>query len=229
MKQFLIIGCGRFGSSCAEQLTKLGNEVIAIDKSEDVIDEVSKYVTHAVSIENINVEVLKSLGASNVDVAIIAISSNFEQAILSLVACRNIGIPEVIVKAKDKIHADILKKIGADKVVIPESDSAIRLARAISSNQIFEYIEFDDRYSIVELVPKESWIGKSLNELNLRSAYGINIIAINNKEKTNVNPAANYVIKDTDFLIVAGENKDLDKLTDDDTTDSRYQLYKVKK
>src|SRR5699024_11396912 len=108
MKQFLIIGCGRFGSSCAEQLTKLGNEVIAIDKKEDVIDEVSKYVTHAASIEYVNEEVLESLGAKNVDVAIIAISSNFEQAILSVVACKNLGIPEVIVKAKDKIHADVL-------------------------------------------------------------------------------------------------------------------------
>lgn len=227
MKQFLIIGCGRFGSSCAEQLMKLGNEVIAIDKEEEVIDEVSKYVTHAVSVENINEEVLKSLGASNVDVAIIAISSNFEQAILSLIACRKLGIPKVIVKAKDKVHADVLTQIGADKVVIPESDSAIRLARSISSNQIFDYIEFDEKYSIVELVPKDTWIGKSLNELNLRADYGINIIAINNEEKTIVNPDANYVIKETDFLIVAGENKDLDKLTDDDGSDSRYQLYRV--
>lgn len=227
MKQFLIIGCGRFGSSCAEQLMKLGNEVIAIDKEEEVIDEVSKYVTHAVSVENINEEVLKSLGASNVDVAIIAISSNFEQAILSLIACRKLGIPKVIVKAKDKVHADVLTQIGADKVVIPESDSAIRLARSISSNQIFDYIEFDEKYSIVELIPKDTWIGKSLNELNLRADYGINIIAINNEEKTIVNPDANYVIKETDFLIVAGENKDLDKLTDDDGSDSRYQLYRV--
>ncbi|MDD7463681.1 MAG: TrkA family potassium uptake protein [Anaerococcus sp.] len=227
MKQFLIIGCGRFGSSCAEQLMKLGNEVIAIDKEEEVINEVSKFVTHAVAVENINEEVLKSLGASNVDVAIIAISSNFEQAILSVVSCRKIGIPKVIVKAKDKVHADVLMQIGADKVVIPESDSAIRLARSISSNQIFDYIEFDEKYSIVELVPKDAWIGKSLNELNLRTDYGINIIAINNEEKTIVNPNANYVIKESDFLIVAGENKDLDKLTDDDGADSRYQLYRV--
>lgn len=227
MKQFLIIGCGRFGSSCAEQLTKLGNEVIAIDKKEDVIDEVSKYVTHAVSIEYVNEEVLESLGAKNVDVAIIAISSNFEQAILSVVACKNLGIPEVIVKAKDKVHADVLTQIGADKVVIPESDSAVRLARSLSSNQIFEYIEFDEKYSIVELVPKDDWIGKSLNELNLRTDYGINIIAINSRDKTTVNPDASYVILDTDFLIVAGENVDLDKLTEDDGSDSRYQLYRV--
>lgn len=227
MKQFLIIGCGRFGSSCAEQLTKLGNEVIAIDKKEDVIDEVSKYVTHAASIEYVNEEVLESLGAKNVDVAIIAISSNFEQAILSLVACKNLGIPEVIVKAKDKIHADVLTQIGADKVVIPESDSAVRLARSLSSNQIFDYIEFDEKYSIVELVPKKDWVGKSLNELSLRTDFGINIIAINNMERTIVNPEANYVITDTDYLIVAGENEDLEKLTQDDGSDSRYQLYRI--
>lgn len=227
MKQFLIIGCGRFGSSCAEQLMKLGNEVIAIDKDEEVVDEVSKYVTHAVSVENVNEEVLESLGAKNVDVAIIAISSNFEQAILSLVACKNIGIPKVIVKAKDKVHSQVLSQIGADKVVIPESDSAIRLARSISSNQIFDYIEFDESYSIVELVPKKAWLGKSLNDLNLRVSHGINIIAINNKDKINVNPDPNYVIKDTDLLIVAGENEDLEKLTSDDGSDSRYQLYRV--
>lgn len=227
MKQFLIIGCGRFGSSCAEQLTKLGNEVIAIDKKEDVIDEVSKYVTHAASIEYVNEEVLESLGAKNVDVAIIAISSNFEQAILSVVACKNLGIPEVIVKAKDKIHADVLTQIGADKVVIPESDSAVRLARSLSSNQIFDYIEFDEKYSIVELVPKKDWVGKSLNELSLRTDFGINIIAINNMERTIVNPEANYVITDTDYLIVAGENEDLEKLTQDDGSDSRYQLYRI--
>lgn len=227
MKQFLIIGCGRFGSSCAEQLTKLGNEVIAIDKKEDVIDEVSKYVTHAASIEYVNEEVLESLGAKNVNVAIIAISSNFEQAILSVVACKNLGIPEVIVKAKDKIHADVLTQIGADKVVIPESDSAVRLARSLSSNQIFDYIEFDEKYSIVELVPKKDWVGKSLNELSLRTDFGINIIAINNMERTIVNPEANYVITDTDYLIVAGENEDLERLTQDDGSDSRYQLYRI--
>lgn len=229
MKQFLIIGCGRFGSSCAEQLMTLGNEVIAIDKDEDTVDEVSKYVTHAVTVENINEDILKTLGASNVDVAIIAISSNFEQAILGVVACKNLGIPQIIVKAKDQVHANILKQIGADKVVIPESDSAIRLARSISSNQIFDYIEFDEEYSIVELVPKQAWIGKSLNELNLRTDYGINIIAINNHVNTIVNPEANYVIKQSDYLIVAGENKDLDKLTIDDGSDYRYQLYRVDK
>lgn len=227
MKQFLIIGCGRFGSSCAEQLTKLGNEVIAIDKKEDVIDEVSKYVTHAASIEYVNEEVLESLGAKNVNVAIIAISSNFEQAILSVVACKNLGIPEVIVKAKDKIHADVLTQIGADKVVIPESDSAVRLARSLSSNQIFDYIEFDEKYSIVELVPKKDWVGKSLNELSLRTDFGINIIAINNMDRTIVNPEASYVITDTDNLIVAGENEDLERLTQDDGSDSRYQLYRI--
>lgn len=227
MKQFLIIGCGRFGSSCAEQLIKLGNEVIAIDKDEDIIDQVSKYVTHAVTVENINEEVLSSVGASNVDVAIIAISSNFEQAILSVVACKNLGIKEVIVKAKDNVHANVLKQIGADKTVIPESDSAIRLARSISSNQIFDYIEFDEKYSIVELVPKDNWIGKSLNQLNLRTEYGINIIAINNHESTIVNPAADYKIHQDDYLIVAGENKDLDKLTTDESNDSRYTLFKL--
>lgn len=213
MKQFVIIGCGRFGSSCAEQLMELGNEVVAIDKDEEVIEKISHIVNHAVVMEKIDEESLKSLGVSNADVAIIAISSNFEQAILSVVACKNLGVPEVIVKAKDNIHAEILKKIGADKVIIPEYDSAIRLARSISSNQIFDYIEFEKDYSIVELVPHVDWIGKSLNELELRVDFGINIIAINNGYKSTVNPSADYVIKSTDLLIVSGTNDDLAKLT----------------
>jgi trk system potassium uptake protein TrkA len=226
MKQFVIIGCGRFGASCAEQLMQLGNEVIAIDRNEEVIEELSEKVTHAVVMESITEEALKSLGVSNADVAIVAISSDFEQAILGLVYCKNLGVPKVIVKARDKVHADILKIIGADKVVIPESDSAIRLARSLSSNQIFDYIEFDEEYSIIELVPKKEWIGKTLNELNLRLEYGINIIAINNNDNTTVNPSADYKIHHLDYLIVAGKNEDLDKLTTDDN-DSRYQLFRV--
>lgn len=228
MKQFVIIGCGRFGSSCAETLMDLGNEVLAIDMDDEIVESISEVVTHAVVMENISEESLKSLGVGNFDVAIVAISSNFEQAILSVVACRNLGVKEVIVKAKDKVHAEILKKIGADRTVIPESDSAVRLARSISSNSIFDYIEFDEKYSIIELIPKDEWVGKSLNDLKLRDEFGINIIAINSEDNSvvNVNPSASYVIKKNDFLIVAGENTKLDELTKD-KEDKRNSLYKI--
>ncbi|MDY6064714.1 MAG: TrkA family potassium uptake protein [Finegoldia sp.] len=216
MKQFVVIGCGRFGRACSMELSKNGHEVLLIDNNEDTVDEMSKIVTHAVYVENLTETSLGSLGLGNFDVAIVAISSNFEAAVLSTVICKNLGVKKVISKAKDKIHSDILLKVGADRTVIPEYESAIRLARSLISDQIFDFIEFAEDYSIAEIFPKDEWIGKSFIDVDMRSNYGINVVAVKSRGIMNINPDPDYIIKRNDDLVVIGSNEDLKKIIDDE-------------
>ncbi len=223
MKQFVVIGCGRFGRAFAIELSNTGNEVLLIDNNEDTVDEMSRIVTHAVYIEHLTENSLSSVGVGNFDVAVVAISSNFEASILSTVVCKKLGVKKVITKAKDDLHRDILLKVGADRAIIPENDSAIRLARSLSSDQIFDYIEFTDEYSIAEITPKKDWIGKTIIEIGIRSQYGINVVAIKNNGNMNINPDPNYTVKFEDYLIVIGSNKDLQKITN--SSDHNDKLY----
>ena len=140
MKQFVVVGCGRFGRACAIELSNTGHEVLLIDNNEDTVDEMSRIVTHAVYIEHLTENSLSSVGVGNFDVAIVAISSNFEASILSTVVCKKLGVKKVITKAKDTLHGNILLKVGADRTIIPENDSAVRLAKSLISDQIFDYI-----------------------------------------------------------------------------------------
>ena len=223
MKQFVVVGCGRFGRACAIELSNTGHEVLLIDNNEDTVDEMSRIVTHAVYIEHLTENSLSSVGVGNFDVAIVAISSNFEASILSTVVCKKLGVKKVITKAKDTLHGNILLKVGADRAIIPENDSAVRLAKSLISDQIFDYIEFTDDYSIAEITPKKEWIGKNFIDIGMRSKYGINVVAVKNNGEMNINPSPEYTVNFEDYLIVIGSNKDLDKITE--TGDKDDNLY----
>lgn len=138
MKQVVVIGCGRFGYSVATTLEKMGNEVMVVDKDEDAVNSIANKVTHSV-VCDITVEgALKELGLSNFDICVIAISSDYETSIIATVEAKELGIPKIIAKAKDDVQAMVLKKIGADRVIIPEKDMGIRLANNISNSNILD-------------------------------------------------------------------------------------------
>ncbi len=212
MRQFAVIGCGRFGTSLAQTLYSLGYDVMAIDKSDEIIQEISSTVTYAVQADALDENTLKTLGISNFDVAIVTIGSDMQASIMATLIAKELGVNLVISKAQNELHAKVLQKIGADKVVFPERDMGARIAHNLVSSNILDYIEFAPDYSIVEVVVPEEWRHKSLRELKLPTTYGINVIAIKQGEDLNISPHADDAIDPDDILIVIGNNKDLQKL-----------------
>jgi trk system potassium uptake protein len=213
MKQFVVIGCGRFGSSVAKALYALGHDVLAIDGQEDVIQDISDHVTHAVQADATDENVLRSLGIRNFDVAVITIGSDIQASIIVTLMVKEMGVKLVVSKAQSDIHATVLKKIGADKVVFPERDMGSRLAHNLVSSNILDFIELSPDYSIVEVAASEEWVGKTLRDLNMRAKYGINIMAIKrDNNDINVSPTADDVIGLEDVLVVIGSNDDIRKI-----------------
>lgn len=212
MKQFVVIGCGRFGTSVAETLYNLGYDVLAIDKNEEKVQEIADKVTHAVQADAIDENTLKTLGLRNFDVAVVTIGSDLQASIMATLITKELGIKLVIAKAQNELHAKVLEKTGADKVVFPERDMGSRVARNLVSSNILDYIEFAPDYSIVEVTAIKEWEGKTLNQLKLPNNYGINVIAIKHGQDINISPYADDIIEKNDVLIVIGHNKDLRNL-----------------
>lgn len=212
MKSFVVIGMGRFGTSLAMTLSDLGHEVLAIDENPELIQNIADQVTHAVTGDATEQGVLKSLGVRNFDVAVVAIGGSLEASILTTVLLKEIGVKYVLAKAQSEIHARVLSHVGADRVIQPEWEMGERVANQLSQTNILDYIELSEDYSIAEVSPVPSWIGKSLEEIDVRKKYGINIMAIKNENGVNIAPAADDIICDNDVLIVMGENEDLSRI-----------------
>ncbi len=212
MKQFVVIGCGRFGTSVAETLFNLGYDVLAIDKSPEKVQEMSNKVTHAVQADAIDEATLRTLGIRNFDVAVVTIGSDIQASIMATLITKELGVKHVIAKAQNELHAKVLEKTGADRVVFPEREMGSRVAHNLVSSNILDYIEFAPDYSIVEVTTTEEWEGKTLKELQLPTRYGMNVIAIKHGQEMNISPYANDVILKGDILIVIGNNKDIRRL-----------------
>ncbi|MEB3012088.1 MULTISPECIES: TrkA family potassium uptake protein [unclassified Parvimonas] len=212
MKQIAVIGCGRFGMSLAITLGKLGNEVMVIDKDEEIINSIADKVTHAI-ICDVSVDgSLKELGLANFDICVVAIGSDYKTSIIATVEAKELGIPKIIAKATDGVQAMVLRKIGADRVIIPEKDMGVRVANNISNSNILDSINLSDEYSLVEISPMEVWVGKSIKDSEIRNRHHVNIVAIKNKDGLEINVGADYVIKSSDILLVAGRNDWIGKL-----------------
>lgn len=214
MKQFIVIGIGRFGKAVAERLYELGHEVLAIDTDEDTIQKVSEKVTHAVTADATDENVLKSLGVRNFDVGVVAIGSDIQSSIIVTLMLKEMGVRYIVAKAQNDTHAKVLLKIGADRVVFPERDMGERVAHNLIGTNILEYIELSEEHSIIEYAVLQSWIGKDLRDLNLRAKYGVTVVAMRNRneEGVNVSPKADTKIREGDIIIVVGDNDDLRKL-----------------
>ncbi|MBA1335789.1 MAG: KtrAB potassium uptake system, peripheral membrane component KtrA [Firmicutes bacterium] len=212
LKQFVILGLGRFGSSLARTLYSLGHDVLAVDENEDIIQDISDSVTHAVQADATDENSLRALGLRNFDVAVVAIGSSIQASILVTLIVKELGVKYVVAKAQSELHAKVLYKIGADRVVFPERDMGVRLAHNLVSSNVLDFIELAPDYSIVEIASLPEWEGKTLKELDMRVKYGINIMAIKRDEEINISPRADEVIQDNDILVVIGSNEDLTRL-----------------
>lgn len=212
-KQFVVIGLGRFGISVAQTLYDSGHDVLAIDKDEDLIQEISDHVTHAVQMDATDELALRTLGLRNFDVAVITIGSDIKASVMVTLIVKELGVKYIIAKGNSELHAKVLYKIGADRVVLPEKDMGVRVAHNLVSSNILDYIELSPDYSIVEIETPNSWKGKTLRELNVRANFGINIMAIRKEDDiVNISPNADDIIDDGDVLIAIGGSDELNKL-----------------
>ena len=210
MKSYIVIGLGRFGSQAAKRLYELGCEVLAIDCNTELVQPISSMVTQAVVADARDKEVLRALGAKDFECAIVAIGTDLAHSVLATMNLKELGVPYIVCKASDETHRQVLMKLGADRVVIPEQEQADRLAKNLSSPNVLEYIELSEEYGIVELPAPKSWHGKSLKELNVRAKLGVNIIAVEKGGNINVSPGADYRITAEDIMVVLGDTAALE-------------------
>ncbi len=210
-KQFAVIGLGRFGASVAKTLNELGNDVLAIDNSEEAVQNVINNVTHAVQADAREEETLYSLGIRNFDNVIVAIGDDIEASILITLMLKEMGIKFIVAKAMNSLHGKVLKKVGADKVVFPEKDMGIRLAHSLSASSILDYIELTNQESIIEVAVPSRFIDRSISELDLSAKYGISIIAIKRGNSVIIAPDGAEKLIKKDILILLCSIERLDK------------------
>jgi len=212
MKQFIVLGLGRFGSAVATTLVELGHEVLGVDNDEERVDNLKDKITQVVQADITEEKVLKELGVKNFDTAIIGIGSDLETSILVTMMLKEMGLKYIIAKAQNNLHAKILKKIGVDKVVFPERDMGARIAQRLINPNIKDYIELEPDYNVIEIEALPEFVDNTLSELDLRNKYGINVLGIKRNDSFNISPRAKDVIKKGDFLIVIGETKKITEL-----------------
>lgn len=204
MKQFAVIGLGRFGASVAIHLYRQGYDVLAVDSDEEQIQKFTDEVTHVVQADSTDENALKALGIRNFDVVVVAIGEDIQANVMTTLLLKELGVPFVVAKAKNAVHGRMLEKIGADKVVYPERDMGVRVAHNIISRNVLDYIELSPDLSIVEVNAPRELIGKSLQQADLRPRFGVNVLAIKRGEQLNVSPKAEDTIESDDVLVVIG-------------------------
>lgn len=211
-KQYLVLGLGRFGMSIAKTLCELGQEVLAVDSDAELVNDIAPYVTQAMQLDATNEDVLATLGVNNFDAAIVSIGQNTRDSILVCVILKELGVPYLIAKANDDLHAKVLRKIGADRVIFPERDMGARVARSILTPNVLDLMNLSDDYQIIEIRVPSKWVGNSIIGLNVRRHYGLNILAIHRQERFLVSPAPDMLFASGDTLLVMGKKEDIERL-----------------
>ena len=204
MKSYIIIGLGRFGSEMAVKLYECGEDVLAVDQDEVLVDKIADRVTRAVAADAKDIDVLKKLGAGNFDRAVVAVGSDLAASALITMNLKSLGVPYILCKAHDDTYRAILEKLGANRVIIPEREMADKLSLGLTSTGIMEYIEISDEYGIVEMTPPEAWIGKSIRALELRKKYNANVIALRQGDTLCIPPDIDAELDENTTLVMLG-------------------------
>ncbi|MHC1746021.1 MAG: TrkA family potassium uptake protein [Negativicutes bacterium] len=205
-KQFAVIGLGRFGASVAMTLLKMGYEVLAIDSNPEQVQKFSDAITHVVQADTTDENALKELGIRNFDTVVVAIGADIQANTMTTLLLKELGVNRIVAKASNSLHGKMLEKIGADRVVYPERDMGQRVAHNLAAPNVLDYIELTPEVSVVEVSAPQILIGKSLAEAELRSVYGINVVAIKRGERMIVPPLPEEQIRAQDILIVVGDS-----------------------
>lgn len=211
MKQYVVIGCGRFGQSVAIKLAELGSEVMVVDDSAEIIQSMADKVTYAVQADATDESALKALGIRNFDVAIVTIGSDIQSSILVTLMVKELGVKHVISKAQNPAHAKVLYKIGANRVVFPEKEMGVKVAKSLVSSNVLDLIDLSPDVSIIEIKVREEWIGRSLVEINMRRMYQVSVIAIKREDGLDIDIEPDRILLHNDMLVVIGNNENLKK------------------
>ncbi|MEA5049357.1 MAG: TrkA family potassium uptake protein [Eubacteriales bacterium] len=212
-KSFLIIGLGRFGQSTARMLTMLGHEVLAVDKRADRVSAIKESVMHAVQADTTDERAVAQLGIRNFDCVVICIGDDIRASVLATVLCREMGAKKIVAKAQDDLHQKLLIKTGADRVVQPEHDGGIRLARSLVAEGVLDSLDLSEEYSINEVEIPRDWVGRSLAQIDVRNRYGVSVIAIRREGHVSVNidPSDPFLKNDSIYLL--GDDKSLERIS----------------
>ncbi len=211
-KTYAVFGLGRYGMSVARELVRDGAEVLAVDKNENIVNAVIEDIPFAKCADITEKGVLEELGVENIDVAIVAMAGSLESSVMATLLLKESGIKTVIVKCADEMKGKILTRVGADKVVVPEHESGVRLAKNLLSSGFVDVVELARDVSLVELDIKEEWVGHSLSELGLRSKYSVNVVAVVKGESVNVNIDPTAPLEKNSSLVVIANTESLTKL-----------------
>lgn len=214
MKRFAVIGLGNFGFYAAKALFEDGSEVIALDSDKGRVQAIDPYATEAIVMDATDKEAINSLGLEAMDGVIVSTGTNISTSILICLYLYEMGVKKILAKALDDDHAKILKRVGATEIIHPERDSALRISRNLSRPNVLDFIPLAEDYDLVQLDPPKDFIGKSLKELNLRAKHHIHIIAVKELVPDNfvLAPAADFIIKDSDILVMLGKTQDIKKI-----------------
>jgi trk system potassium uptake protein TrkA len=206
-KTYAILGLGVFGSTIAKTLSEYHCEVIGIDTDLTCVERVSEFATQAVQADFTDIDQLRELGIQDVDVAVVATGSHLESSIMAVLHLKELGVPFIVAKAKNKLYMQILLKVGADKVIRPDKEMGERVAKTLLSRNVVDMIDIDEDYSIMELTAPKEWVGFALKNLDVRNKFGLNILGVRSGEdaKLNFNISADYAVKAGDQLLVIVE------------------------
>lgn len=211
-KTYAVFGLGRYGRAVARELVDNGREVIAIDDDQNIVNDAAAYLPICKCANVTDAEVISQLGIAEIDTVIICMAGNLEASVMAVTLCKEAGVQTVIAKCANEMHQKILLKVGADKVVFPENESGVRLAKNLLSSGFIDMISLSKDVSMIEIDVRDEWVGKNLIELNLRKKYGFNIVAIKKGGKVNVNINPEQVLDSETTLIVIANTAKLNKL-----------------
>lgn len=211
-KQYAVLGLGNFGESVALTLQELGCEVIAVDHNEERIQRIADHVSYAMKAEVGDPEVMKAIGARNLDGVVVAFAENMEASIMATLLSKEIGVPFVLAKANNEAHEKILKKIGADAVIYPERETGERVAKQMLSANFTDWITLSREYSIIETTTPEGWVGRTLEDLNLRENFEVTVVGMIRSEEFEINPDPKAPLEERAILILLGADDALKEI-----------------
>jgi trk system potassium uptake protein len=216
--QIAVIGLGNFGYAVAKTLAEKGCQILCIDQSEDRLEQVRDFATHAVQGDATDEKVLREVGVAEADCAVVSLGRDMEASLLVTMALRDVGVKRLVVKAVSPLHGRMLKKLGVDRVVFPEAEMGRRVAENLVSPSILDYLELGEGYGVAEVGAPNAFWGKTLADLALRTAYGVTILAIRRASEGKdpaivVSPSGAEVIREGDLLVVIGADDSLENLS----------------
>ena len=210
-KQYAVLGLGSFGESVALTLENMGCDVLVMDDSYEKIQDISDKVSYAMKADISDPDALQALGGKNLDGVVVAVSENLEAGIMATMLCKEMGIPLVVAKAKNKLQGAILQRVGADRIVYPEIEMGSRVAKSLVSRELMDWIELSNDYSMVEIAVPDKWVGRTLVDINVRERLGINVVGIIINGKIDATLDPQKPLPEGGILIVIGANDVLEK------------------